>query len=262
VTLTIKAPVNAQVYLNNVERGTIQPDGTLIIPDLTPRAYQMRLSLEGYQTVEKTLELSLTNRRPVEKIELVPIPESGEVSENFTTGVTKWIIPTNWKLDQRGLRISGDQPGLFKGTFEQRQYNYRDFDLDFDIRFINGRGAAWIVRAKDSENYYLFELTTANNPSRKRLFNFYLCRNGKCELKDSLNVVETLERPDDSYHIRLEARGRRFVHKISILKAPRPDDPQPLGTFEDDTFSIGGIGFRSVNGSETLLQSLVITPQK
>ncbi len=262
VTLTIKSQANARVYLNNMEKGIVQPDGLLIIPGLLPRAHSMRVSLEGFETFEKALQLTLTDRRPVETIELMPVAESSEVTENFTTGVTKWIVPPNWKLDKRGLHISGEQPGLFKGTAEKRNHNiYGDFDLDFDVRFTNGRGAAWIVRAKDRDNYYLFELTTAGS-AVKRLFKFYLCRNGQCNLKDSQNVVEMLEKPDDSYHIKLEARGDRFIHKIRVFSTPKADDPQPLGTFVDNTFTNGGIGFRAVNGAEMLLQNLVIIPVK
>jgi PEGA domain len=261
-TLTIKSLPDAQVYVDNMEKGVVQPDGILVIPGLLPSTHTLRVSHEGYETVEKTLRLTLADRHPVETIELIPVAESGEVSENFTTGITKWIVPANWKLDQRGLHISGNQPGLFKGTAEKRNHNtYRDFDLDFDVRFTNGRGAAWVARAKDKDNYYLFELTTARGGA-KRLFNFYLCQNGQCNLKDSQKVVEVLEKPDDSYHIKLEARGARFAHKIRVLSTPRSDDPQPLGTFQDDTFSHGGIGFRTVNGAEMLLQNLVIIPVK
>ena len=262
LTLTIKSLPNCQVYLNNVEKGVVQPDGVLIIPGLLPRTYTMHISLEGFETVQKSLHLTLANRQPVETIEMTPVAESGEVSENFTTGLTKWIVPANWRLDKRGLYISGDQPGLFKGTAEIRNHNnYVDFDLDFDVRFINGRGAAWIIRAKDTDNYYLFELTTSNSAA-KRLFNFYLCRNGQCNLKDNRNVVEVLEKPDDSYHIKLEARGSQFTHKIRVFSTPRADDPQPLGTFDDNTFKNGGIGFRTVNGAEMLIQNLVIIPVK
>jgi len=260
VTLTLKSLPGSQVYLNNVEKGVVQPDGVLIIPGLLPRTYTMHISLEGFENVNRTLQLTLTNRQPVETIEMTPVAESGEVSENFTTGLTKWSVPANWRLDKRGLYISGDQPGLFKGAAETRNHNtYGDFDLDFDVRFPNGRGAAWIIRAKDTDNYYLFELTTSNSAAR-RLFNFYLCRNGQCNLKDSRNVVEILEKPDDSYHLKLEARGARFTHKIRVFSTPRADDPQPLGTFEDNNFKFGGIGFRTVNGAEMLIQNLVIIP--
>jgi hypothetical protein len=261
VTLTIQSLPGARVYLDNVDKGTVQLNGTLIIPELPPGAKALRVLLDGYEPYEKSLRLGLEERSPVEAARLPPIAESKEAHENFSSGVTKWVFPAEWKIDERGLQIRGDQPGLFKGTAEKRSFNqYRDFDLEFDLRFINGRGAAWIVRAKDTQNYYLFELTTINSSIGKRRFNFYLCRDGQCALKDSHTVVEILETPDDSYHLRLEARGPRMVHKISLLKKPRLDDPQPLGSFEDNTFSVGGVGFRGINGAEALLQNLVILP--
>lgn len=260
VTLTVSAKPGARVYIDGADRGAILPEGKLIIEDLLPGTYKMRVSLDGFDDYEQPVTLTLADRRPVSNINLTPIAESVERAEDFTTGASKWIVPGNWKLDKKGLIITGDEAGLFKDPTEGRPFNiYFDFDLEFDVRFSNGKGVSWIVRAKDVKNYYLFELTTS-----PRRFNFYLCREGNCQLKDARPLVEKLDEPGDSFRIRFEARGSKFTAKLSRFLAPTPDGPQPIGQFEDreNTFSYGGIGFRGMNGSEALLQSLVVIPVK
>jgi len=133
--------------------------------------------------------------------------------------------------------------------------------MSFDIRFTNGRGASWVVRAKDDQNYYFFHLQPAVDGLQAR-FNFYVCRDGRCTLKDSKRYPELLNKPNDSYFIQLEARGPEFTHRITIQSNPWADDPQPLGTFRDESFGYGGVGFRGINESEALLQNLVVIPIK
>jgi hypothetical protein len=263
VTLVVRAKPGAEVYLDGEKKGTVLPDGTVTISRLLPVTYQMRVLLDGFENFEKSLALSLANRQMVEAIELVPIAESGEAIENFLTGVAKWApTPTEWKVERGGIIVRGEAVVLFKDAAEKRPFNvYRDFTLDLDLRFTNGKGAAWIIRARDLKNYYLFELTTSRSNQRQKLLNFYICRDGKLELKDSRKVVEEVEKPNDTFHLTIEARGNQFSHKIRIGSAPR-SEPEPLGAFTDDTFSYGGIGFQAINGIEMLMQSLVIIPEK
>lgn len=260
VTLTVSAKPGARIYINKADRGTTQADGKLIIEELLPATYQLRIALDGFNDIEQPLALTLADRKPLLPVNLVPVAESGERAEDFTTGASKWIVPSTWKLDKRGLVVSGDEAGLFKDPTEDRAFNvYFDFNMTADVRFSNGRGVSWIVRARDTKNYYLFELT----PSPRR-FNFYICKDGQCTLKDGRPVVEKLDEPGDSYTIQFEARGSKFTAKLSRFLAPSADGPQPIGTFDDreNTFSYGGIGFRGLNGSDVLLQSLVIIPVK
>lgn len=262
VNLTVKSKPGARVYLNNSDRGSVQPDGALVIADLLPGSYQMRVALDGFENVEQPLALSLADRKPVTPVELTPIAESNEGNEDFTTGASKWVVPEAWKLERRGLLIAGTKVGLFRTPTEKRAFNiYRDFRMSFDLRFSNGRGASWVVRAKDEQNYYMFQLVPAADGLQTR-FNFYVCREGQCTLKDSKRYPEPLNKPNDSYFVQLEVRGVEFIHKITVSSNPRVDDPQPLGTFSDETFTYGGVGFRGIDENQALLQNLVVIPIK
>jgi hypothetical protein len=262
VSLTVKSKPGAHVYIDNSDRGAVQPDGALIIPELLPGKYQMRVTLDGFENAEQPLSLTLADRKPTAPVELTPIAESAEGNEDFLTGSSKWVVPADWKIEKRGLLIAGQKVGLFRTPTEKRPFNvYRDFTMSFDIRFVNGKGASWVVRAKDEQNYYLFQLVPANEGLQSR-FNFYVCLQRVCTLKDSKRYPEPLNKAGDSYFVQLEAKGSEFTHRIRVLLNPRADDPQPLGTFSDDTLTYGGVGFRSMDENQTLLQNLVVIPSK
>ena len=165
-------------------------------------------------------------------------------------------------MENGALYISGAAVALFKDATETRAFNvYRDFTWSFDLGFGKGKRAAWVVRALDTKNYYLFELTTAKSERRQWLFNFYLCRDGKLELKDSRDVVENLETPDDSFQLKVKVVGNQFSHTINIASRPQLGE-LPLGSFTDNTYSYGGVGFQAINGTEIKVLSFVIIPEK
>jgi len=288
VTLTINSVSGASVYVDNIAKGIVQPDGQLIIEQLSPGAHNVRVIKDGYESRERQITLSLekdnitVDAREAQRTttprtrglslkrdnvivdaSLTPIPISSEAVINSKSATAKWFpAPLSWKFEKNGIQVSGKEVVLFKDTAEKREFNiYRDFGLDLDLRFKNGKGAAWIIRAQDLKNYYLFELATSKSEGGRKVLNFYICREGKLELKDSRRVVEDIEKPNDSFHITVEVRGNQFSHKIMVSSTPKPE-PQPLATFTDDTFSIGGIGFQGVNGIEMLIQNLIIVPEK
>jgi flagellar basal body-associated protein FliL len=59
---------------------------------------------------------------------------------------------------QTGHLIKGDQIG-FLGKSVRNQFSlYQDFDSDLNVSLVNSKGVAWVVRAKDNNNFCLFEL--------------------------------------------------------------------------------------------------------
>jgi len=113
-----------------------------------------------------------------------------------------------------------------------------------------------VARAKDPENYYLFEIS---GPLTSPKFHFYVCRNGKLEWKDTQQIVEKMDKKGDSFHFIFEARGNRFDTRMTIASAPSAQ-PYLIGIFQDDAFSYGGIGFRAKDLSESLLQTFFVMP--
>ncbi|MFN0085878.1 MAG: PEGA domain-containing protein [Blastocatellia bacterium] len=256
VTLNLTSEPGARVYVGNEEKAVIPPGGNVRIP-LAPGRQSILVLKDGYQEWRKELTLSLANDPVNERIDLVPVPNSAEGDWQPALGPRKWSpTPAAWRFDASGALIRGDKPILYD-TEPGRDFNtYRDFKLEFDVVFTNGKSVAWVARAKDPDNYYLFEIS---GPQSSPKFHFYVCRAGKLEWKDSQQIVEKMDKRGDSFHIIFEARGNRFDTRMTIAGAPSAT-PHLIGIFQDDSFSYGGIGFRAKDQSESLLQTFFVIP--
>ncbi len=256
ITISLVSQPGARVYAGSVEKAIIPSDGRVAF-SLPPGKHSLRVSKDGYQEWVKDVSLSMANNSVAERAELVPIPNSAEGEWQPSLGGRKWFPQTSgWKFEASGAVIRGDKLVLFD-TDSSRDFNfYRDFKLEFDAVFSNGKGLAWAARAKDANNYYLFEIS---NPQTSPTLNFYVCQDGKLEWKDSQRIVEKLDKKGDSFHITFEAKGGRFDTGITIASAPSAK-PHMIGVFQDDSFTYGGIGFRGKDQSESLLQSFFVIP--
>lgn len=257
VTLDLTSEPGARVYVGSEEKAIIPTDGRVAI-SLAPGLHSVRVLKDGYQEWKKELTLALANNPLVERVNLTPIPSSAEGDWEPSMGPRKWTpASSGWKFETSGALVRGDKLVLFD-TESSRDFNtYRDFKLEFDIVFTNGKGAAWVARAKDPGNYYLFEISGPR--SGRPMFNFYVCQNGQLEWKDSRPMVEKIDQIGDSFHIIFEARGDRFETRMTIAGAPTVN-PHLVGIFQDDSFSYGGVGFRGKDQSESLLQTFFVIP--
>ncbi len=257
VTINLTSQPGGRVYAGSEEKGNIPSDGNLSI-SLPPGRHAIRVLKDGYQEWKKELTLSLANSPVTERAELIPIPNSAEANWQPSEGPRKWHPqPSEWKFDASGALIKGDRLVLFDTETGSDFNNYRDFRIEFDVVFNNGKGVTWVARAKDPANYYLFEISRlqAGTPT----FHFYVCRNGKLEWRDSRRIVEEIDKPGDSFHIIFEARGNSFDTRMTIARAPSAK-PHLIGIFQDDSFSYGGVGFRGKDQSESLLQTFFVIP--
>ncbi len=190
-----------------------------------------------------------------------PSPAS-EYKDHFLADQMQWS-PTGigWELERKegriiGRRISGNDVGLFKDRAEARSYDsYHNVTLRFRVRLLNGRGVAWIMRAQDLSNYYLFELATSKSSKSQRGFNFYKYVNGQRQFLNNLPVGDYIDK-NDFYFITVVATSDKFVITIEVFR----DDSGPhcLGAFTDSSFREGGIGFRPVDGMDWLLQQFTV----
>ncbi|QQS46343.1 MAG: PEGA domain-containing protein [Acidobacteriota bacterium] len=259
VTVNLISEPGARVYVGSEEKATIPPGRNLTL-QLLPGRQPIRVIKDGYQDWTRELNLAMTEPVVTERADLVPIPSSVEGDWQPPIGARKWFPQAaGWNFSPSGAAIKGDRVVLFD-TETNRDFNtYRDFRLEFDVVFTNRKGAAWAVRAKDPANYYLFEIS--GPASGSPVMNFYICRNGQLEWKDSRPVVEKIDKPGDSFHIIFEARGNSFNTSLSIASAPSTQ-PHRIAIFQDDEFTWGGVGFRGKDLSEFLLQTFFILPIK
>ena len=75
-----------------------------------------------------------------------------------------WIGAGGWEFAPNALHVNGGGVGLLDG------HGYGDYRFEFDLELPLGRTgvAGWIVRAKDSSNYMLFQLQSADSTITSR----------------------------------------------------------------------------------------------
>jgi hypothetical protein len=257
ISVTIKTQPGAEVYVDNDPKRETPETGEMQI-GLPLGEHNVRVTLPGFEPAGKTLNLAKEPRLLTVPIPLIPIADDAAFDEPFDPGQKTWIPypPTGWQVQtRRGMTITGDAVAfVFNTTLPNRRFNiYRDFDLLMNLRLTKGKGVAWIVRAEDEKNYYLFEL----DRERKQLL-FYISQNGTRRLIRQDNAVVNLDDTKGFYRITLEVRGNQFSHQIET-----PDGAKPLGgTFEDGTFRLGGVGLRAFSGAEVFINQFSILKPK
>ena len=264
ITLSVRTKPGAQVYLDDVSQNEVPASGEIVIPSLAPGRHRLHVRLDGFERADREIALTLNERKPVVAVELSPVAESIEAALDDNNPQLNWTPKPAWGFEKRGIVVRGDAIALFKSANEQRQFNhYRNFTMHLGLSFANGKGAVWIVRAKDDKNYYLFELTNSKGTGGKKMFNAYICKEGVLSFVKGTAVVDDIDNPKAFFRITLEVRGNRFIHNIEVSTDARPE-MRPLGDFTDEknTFAIGGVGFRGGNGIEPIIHQLHVIPAK
>jgi hypothetical protein len=204
------------------------------------------------------------------KIQSIPVPESDDTPVR----------------EKRGHLIKGDQIGLLGKSAHNPYSLYQDFKLNINISMVNGKGVAWVVRAKDFKNFCLFELyppdgtggaSGAHGASNigKLVYSFY--RNGKQKQTEAFPLTVLVGQDLSSINIHTEVStdsssslaryfGVLFQAKSRFkVEAATNITPESkvLCDFEDengDAMPYGGVGFYPRNGMEFLLLHLSVDP--
>lgn len=262
--VVVETEAEAEVYLDADAVRLVRADKRVALKDLEPGSHTLVVSKPG--RVKQTLPLMLSvGENPPVNVKLLPATEVASLQLTQPLNPKDWYpgVPPLWRLSVNmpmGIYVAGDTPALvYKTTEPNRTINqYGDFDLVLGVQLRNGKGAAWIVRAQDEHNYYLFELTTGKSTRGLKQLVFYLCRNGNCEEKQAQSVVHALEDQNRSYTLRLRATGGHFQHYIVT---PGGLEKELCAAFDDKTYLFGGIGLRAYNGLEMFVDQLSIIPQ-
>lgn len=255
--LTVATEPFTKVYVDYVQKGDTLPDGTLRIDSVRLGSHEIKLVKDGYEDYAEKAQFEY--QKPVRVArKLVPLPNSAEFSDLFDLNLNKWTKPANgWTLRAGRLHIA-NAPTL---GFPSR-VNYRDLKaMAFHLKLTDGGGAAWAVRAKDPNNYYLFYLSGPNGQF-PGYFNTYVVRDGKLDLTNPANSVPVIENllPGGEYQIELKATGNVIEHSITPAAT---GSPIKLGVFQDpnNTFPYGGVGFRTVAAEQFSVDDLFVQPQ-
>ncbi len=183
-------------------------------------------------------------------------PLRSEFSEMFV-GLGRWTAPpTGWEIRGERLFIAA-QPRLGFAT----NVVVDDFTMTFHLKLENAAGAAWALRIRDQDNYYLFYLDGSKTATS--YFSAYIVRAGKLgEIVTQIPITKKLIAGGE-YTVNITAKGNKIEHFFNPADDPSTDAlGDPLGIFidENNVYPGGGIGFRNVGAEQFSVDELYVRP--
>ena len=244
VTVTVRGPAGASVYLDKTSKGVITGGGQLILPNIVPGNHAIEATMDGFKNFLATREF--TAKGTVD-VKLEPVVYSPEITDEFRD-LVNWDAPAAWKPmadGKPGLRVSGPERGYRRDTI------YKDFDMYMTISFNNDKGAVWIVRARDGSNYYLFQLT-------RKQFTGYLCKHGQISRIGAPQTIPRTLLPGagEMFRVHVTAKGP----DIRTFIKDRDGVEQPINVTTDSTLYDGKIGLGTFDGEEFTVHLLTVVP--
>ena len=256
VELIVRTLPGTNVYVDDRQIGETPDNGVLRYGDIRVGEHEIKLAKDGYEEYKR--RVGFEYGKPVEmKPELAPQPTSAELSENFTINLNKWTVPSaGWALRAGRLELAKSATVGFATN-----YNYRNFTMQFHLKLTNAGGAAWALRVKNSNNYYLFYLSGPDGlfPGQ---FNSYIVQDGKVNLQNPTSSFPALVplSAGGQYAIEITVTNNRIEHKITPSAT---GEVVPLAVFTDPAslFPVGSIGFRTVANEAFSVDEIVVIPR-
>jgi hypothetical protein len=252
VDLDVQTDADTAIYVDNEPKGVTTSDGRLKRSDIKIGPHEVRLVKNGYEEIRRTFDFQFRKAVTVREV-LVPKRPSTDFHDEFEV-----VDASRWTLAAGSTRIESGRLRVANSTALTYATNtfYWDFTMQFNLKFASNGGAAWVVRAKDPDNYYLFYLSSSQGKIPRKFLTYIVRNNTFDPMKpvDSVNIVISAEKGDE-YTVRIEAKDNVINH-IIIPSAMNATDKKnrlvgeevQLGTFTDKnrSFLYGGFGFRSV----------------
>jgi hypothetical protein len=252
VDLEIQTDADTTIYVDNEPKGVTTSDGKLKRSDIKIGQHEVRLVKNGFEEYRRAFNFEF--RKPVKVNEvLVPKRPSTDFHNEFgIADASAWTMAGgDTKIVSGRLQVA-NSPAL---TYATNTF-FWDFTMQFNLKFSNNGGAAWVVRAKDPNNYYLFYLSSSEGIVPKRFLTYIIRNNTFDPMKpvDSVSFSISAEKGDE-YTVSIEAKKNAINHSItpSVMNAKDKKlglagDKITLGTYTDpnSSFLYGGFGFRSV----------------
>ncbi|MFY9558579.1 MAG: caspase family protein [Blastocatellia bacterium] len=251
VNLTISTEPEAEVYIDDNYSGRANERGELKVSALAPGLHRIRAKKNEYEAAEKSQSFAAGDAGFAIKLKRTVF--SAEFVDDFSGGANSWIAPSTWQASPGKLKVQGAGVGIVRDSI------FKDFRMEFDLTFSNGKGAVWILRSQSENAYYMFQLTGPAT-STPNLFRTFVYQDGQAKLLKVFRVPENLSIPGDKFHIIIEANGPDIKHFLQLKSNPSATQPQPFSVVTDNTFSNGRVGFGTKDGEEFVVQFMSVIP--
>ncbi len=211
----------------------------------------------GYETLRHTFSLTADQTvldLPLKRIALT----TDTLSPTWTSAeLQAWDMPAAWRADsKKNLLVKG--PGVALPREESYRY-YKDFRLSSSAKMLNGFALSFALRARDSQNYYLLQLTgeKSDEPYTVRLF---VVKNG---VEQRIRAI-----PIPRAGAKAMGAGQFFAVSIKMIdyaitveiEDSETGAPYPLGVLTDPArnFAVGAVGIAGRNNEENVIGRFVV----
>ena len=252
--LVVKSEVGAQIYVDERLRDQISESGSSGRIELRPGKHKLKVAKSGFKTSESIINLPKGTQFLPRSLERLQFSEP--FVDQLLEGLKFWEAPASWQVERGTLKVSGPGRGLLRDKL------YKDFAFSFQIRFVNGRGAAWVVRAQPDESFYLFQLVLPTQRGEPSLFNSFKIQKGREKQLQSLQVPENLSQKG-TFTIYVSAVGNKITHEIEVPDRKPQDLPVvKMGILDDreEALEWGRVGFATKNNEEFIISGPQISP--
>jgi hypothetical protein len=171
------------------------------------------------------------------------------LADDFRSGLGAWDgsgdWAKSWTYDQAGFVLPG-AVALYSPSLLMA-----DYSLEF-LGQIERRSLNWVIRARDTRNYYAMRLVLSNSsPMPKASIVRYAVIDGKEGPVTTLPLPMPLN-PDSILRIRVEVKGKTFTTWLQ---------GQVIDSFSDDRLARGGVGFFAPKGEKSRLRWVEVSHQ-
>jgi hypothetical protein len=245
-------PVNQVAQIQNQKVQLRLPAGKYVV-EITPGEFGYDTLHDGFSlTQDQTFAFAL-KRIILSKETLSPTWTSAELQG--------WDMPPGWHADaKRNLWVKGPGVGLPR---EARNRYYKDFRLESNVKMTNGVAASFALRARDSQNYYLLQLT-GGNADEPYVVRLLAVKNG---VPQRLRAI-----PISRSSAGAMASGQFFTVSIKMIDYEITVDivdsqtgaPYTLGvlTDPDHNFAVGAVGIAARQNEENVIERFIVCTDK
>lgn len=271
VILSFRRVLYLVTIRTNVDNGllkyTRETESALTVMEIQGKSVQLslpagRYSAElssnefGYETLHESF--SVTQQAELN----FPLRRIAISTETFSPTWTpaelkEWDVPSTWEVDsKRLLLLKGPGVGLPRAP---RYRLYKDFKLDTSVKMNKPVSVSFALRAQDSLNHYLLQLTGDNSddPYMVRLF---VVKDGNARRVQAVSLPRSAVpgiSSGESFGVLIEMIG--FEIKVSVENTTT-GAVRSLSTLSDQdrTFQAGAIGIVCRPGEDNIIERFVV----
>lgn len=244
--IRVRTTPGATIYIDDATAGRIPSSGELSIPVDADVGHRVRVEADDFEPYTTDAAAAAPGGETLLTAELKRIPTSGPFGDTFISeSLDLWDAPPGWTAvpARQTLAVTGDGVGL------AREIHYEDFELVFNLKIIEGTGAAWIVRGSSRGTGYVFVLAGPKGlwPNQLRVHEL---RDGRFD-PQKLIYAPLPVIPDvvvgESYSVRVRVEGNTVR---TWLRSGATGVEVSIGNFvdADRRFRTGGLGFAGLGG--------------